>query len=97
MSNSLLEAMATALPCIASRIAGNTDLIDDGRYGRLVERPEAASWSAAILALLGQPEMARTLGAAARRRIDEEFALPIVVDRYVDLYRRMMAGSWPAP
>jgi glycosyltransferase involved in cell wall biosynthesis len=97
MSNSLLEAMATALPCIASRIAGNTDLIDDGRNGRLVERPEAASWSAAILALLGQPEMARTLGAVARRRIDEEFALPIVVDRYVDLYRRMIAGSWPAP
>ena len=39
--------------------------------------------------------MAGRLGAAARRRIDEEFALPVVVDRYVDLYRRMIAGSWP--
>jgi glycosyltransferase involved in cell wall biosynthesis len=96
MSNSLLEAMATALPCIASRIAGNTDLIDDGRNGRLVERPDAASWSAAILEWLENPEAARRLGEAARRRIDEEFALPIVVDRYVDLYRKMIAGSWPA-
>jgi L-malate glycosyltransferase len=95
MSNSLLEAMATALPCIASRIAGNTDLIDDGRNGRLVERPNAASWSAAILDLLEHPEAARALGAAARQRIDEEFALPIVVDRYVDLYRKMIAGTWP--
>jgi glycosyltransferase involved in cell wall biosynthesis len=97
MSNSLLEAMATALPCLASRIAGNTDLIDDGRNGRLIEPPDAASWSAAILDLLEHPEAARALGAAARRRIDEEFALPIVVDRYVDLYRMMIAGTWPTP
>jgi glycosyltransferase involved in cell wall biosynthesis len=97
MSNSLLEAMATALPCIASRIAGNTDLIDDGRNGRLVKRADAASWSAAILELLENPGAARALGAAARRRIDEEFALPIVVDRYVELYRKMIAGRWPTP
>jgi L-malate glycosyltransferase len=95
MSNSLLEAMATALPCVASRIAGNTDLIDDRRNGRLVEQPDAQMWAAGILELLEDPEMARRLGAAARRRIDEEFALPVVVDRYVDLYRRMIAGSWP--
>jgi L-malate glycosyltransferase len=97
MSNSLLEAMATALPCVASRIAGNTDLIDDGRNGLLVREPEAASWSAAILELLGNSETARRLGDAARRRIDDEYALPVVVDRYVDLYRKMMDGSWPAP
>jgi L-malate glycosyltransferase len=96
MSNSLLEAMATALPCVVSRIAGNTDLIDDGRNGRLVEQPDAASWAAAILELLGHTEIARRLGDAARGTIDEAFALPVVVDRYVDLYRRMIAGTWPA-
>ena len=95
MSNSLLEAMATALPCVASRIAGNTDLIQSGRQGRLVESPDAGAWSATILELLEDPESARQLGAAARRRIDEEFALPVVVDRYVDLYRRMIDGTWP--
>ena len=39
MSNSLLEAMATALPCAVSAIGGNTDLIEDGTTGRLVESP----------------------------------------------------------
>ncbi len=97
MSNSLLEAMATALPSVASRIAGNTDLIDDGRSGLLVSEPDASSWSDAILDLLESSELARRLGAAARRRIDEEFALPVVVDRYVELYRTMIAGTWPVP
>ncbi len=95
MSNSLLEAMATALPCVVSGIAGNTDLIDDGRTGRLVGEPTPASWSRALLELLEDPAEAQRLGSAARRRIDDSFALPVVVDRYVDLYRRMIDGSWP--
>jgi glycosyltransferase involved in cell wall biosynthesis len=95
MSNSLLEAMATGLPCVVSSIAGNTDLINDGLNGRLVGEPTAASWSKTLLELVENPAEARQLGDAARRRIDEEFALPVVVDRYLDLYRRMIAGTWP--
>jgi glycosyltransferase involved in cell wall biosynthesis len=95
MSNSLLEAMATGLPCVVSSIAGNTDLINDGLSGRLVGEPTAASWSKTLLELVENPAEARQLGDAARRRIDEEFALPVVVDRYLDLYRRMIAGTWP--
>ncbi len=95
MSNSLLEAMATALPCAVSGIGGNTDLIEDGTTGRLVASPTPQAWSQTMLELLDNPPEAQALGAAARRRIDEEFALSVVVDRYVDLYRKMLAGTWP--
>ena len=95
MSNSLLEAMATALPCAVSGIGGNTDLINDGTTGRLVENPTPQAWSQTLLELLDDPAAARRMGAAARQRIDEEFALSVVVDRYVELYRRMIAGTWP--
>ena len=95
MSNSLLEAMATALPCAVSGIGGNTDLIEDGVTGRLVTDATPQAWSQTLVELLDNPVEARRLGAAGRRRIDEEFALSVVVDRYVELYRRMLAGTWP--
>ena len=95
MSNSLLEAMSTALPCLASRIGGNIDLIDDGRTGLLLPADTADAWSSALIGVLEDPGFARRLGGAARERIEAEFALPVVVDRYVALYRRILAGTWP--
>ena len=92
MSNSLLEAMATALPCVVSGIGGNTDLVADGETGRLVMDPTAQAWSTCLLELLENPDEAHRLGAAARQRIDQEFAHSVVVDRYLELYRRMIAG-----
>jgi glycosyltransferase involved in cell wall biosynthesis len=95
MSNSLLEAMATALPSAVSAIGGNTDLIEDGVTGRLVSVPTAEAWTKALHELLDDPIKSKHLASAARERIDQEFALTKVVDRYVDLYHRMLAGTWP--
>ncbi len=95
MSNSLLEAMATALPCVASSIGGNTDLLDEGQTGLLVPPHDANAWSTALLRLLEKPELARELGHGARRRIEQEHALPVVVDHYVRVYRSLIAGTWP--
>jgi L-malate glycosyltransferase len=96
MSNSLLEAMATALPCVVSGIGGNTDLIADGETGRLVFDGTAATWARTLSELIHDPTSAQQLGAAARRRVDTEFALGAVVDRYLDLYRRLLERTWPA-
>jgi L-malate glycosyltransferase len=95
MSNSLLEAMATALPCLVSGIGGNTDLVADRETGRLVMEPTAEAWSTILLELLENSSEARRLGTAARERIDREFAHSVVVDRYLELYHRMIAGEWP--
>ncbi len=96
MSNSLLEAMATALPCAVSGIGGNTDLIEDRITGRLVTTPTPQAWTQTLAELLDDQADAQRLGTAARARVDEEFALTIVVDRYIELYRRMLARTWPA-
>jgi glycosyltransferase involved in cell wall biosynthesis len=92
MSNSLLEAMATGLPCVASHIGGNDDLLEPGGAGVLVDTPSTDCWATTLTRLLLDPDARNRLGASARRRVDEEFSLERVVGRYVELYRRLTAG-----
>jgi glycosyltransferase involved in cell wall biosynthesis len=96
MSNSLLEAMSTALPCIVSGIGGNTDLIQDGETGRLVPDPTPQSWAKTLLEVIENPDQAQQMGRSARALIEREFSLRAVVDRYIELYGQMISGEWPA-
>jgi glycosyltransferase involved in cell wall biosynthesis len=90
MSNSLLEAMAVGLPAVVSNIGGNTDLIVHNETGLLVDPHHARAWSDALTELLEDHEKASRLGAAARRRVVESFSIEAVVDRYVELYERLI-------
>lgn len=93
MSNSLLEAMATALPCVASDIGGNQDLLGRGGVGSLVAGNTPERWADTLIALINDPEERRRMGAAARQRIDEEFSREVVGARYVGLYRQLLGRS----
>ena len=93
MSNSLLEAMATGLPCVASDIGGNQDLLGPGGAGVLVPGASAETWAGCLIALLDDPDRRARLGASARRRVVEEYDLPRVVGRYVALYRELIAAG----
>ena len=92
MSNSLLEAMATGLPCLASNIGGNSDLIEPGVTGNLLPTDQPEVWSQELIRLLGDRETARGMGRLARVRVEAEFAIEAVVDRYEDLYKRLLEG-----
>jgi glycosyltransferase involved in cell wall biosynthesis len=93
MSNSLLEAMATGLPCLVSAIGGNLDLISDGETGRVVSGGDAASWARAIDETLSDRALARTWGANALRRVTSEYSLSTITSRYETLYARLLAES----
>lgn len=70
--NSLGEAMLLGLPCVASRVGGIPDLLDDGREGVLygpAGNPEALS--AALLRVLGMPDHGAALGRAAAQRAQD--------------------------
>src|SRR5262249_27942193 len=91
MPNVLVEAMASGLPCVATRVSGSEDLIIDGQCGYLTppEQPEALA--GALLALLKDPKRARALGVAAQRRVAEEFHDLRLAERLIDLYQLAMA------
>ncbi|WP_233578630.1 glycosyltransferase family 4 protein [Tautonia sociabilis] len=93
MSNSLLEAMATGLPCIASAIGGNTDLLAPGPSGLLVPPDDRSGWAEAILRVLEDRPFARSLGTSALEAIRQQYDMRVVVDRYVELYQSLLRGG----
>ena len=65
----VLEAMATALPVIATRHAGIVDVIEHDRSGLLVDERDINAMAAQIVALACDVQRAKALGLAARERI----------------------------
>lgn len=90
----LLEAMATALPCVASRLPGVTDtVIDDGVNGVLVPPRDVAALARALEALFGDPNGARQMGAKARATIEQRHTIGTAAPQYLRIYRHLLSGS----
>jgi glycosyltransferase involved in cell wall biosynthesis len=87
LPNTLLEAMATGLPIVASNVVGVPTVIDHEFEGLLVPEGDAAALGAAIGALLGDPARAAALGRAARARVERELTWPQIARRYLGVYR----------
>lgn len=90
LPNALAEAMACGLPVLASCLDGiTTDLVRDGREGRLIAGHEPADYARALRELLGDSALLAQMGRSARRRIEDQFALDGIVERYAVLYREL--------
>jgi sugar transferase (PEP-CTERM/EpsH1 system associated) len=86
ISNTILEAMASGLPVVATRVGGNGELIQDGVTGQLIPKQDVAALTEALALYLRQPSLALQHGAAGRRRVEEQFSLPTMVAAYDRLY-----------
>lgn len=71
----LLEAMAAGRPAVCTAVGGIPEMIEDGVTGYLVPPRDARALADKLLALLGDADRARAMGAAARKRLEEEFSL----------------------
>jgi glycosyltransferase involved in cell wall biosynthesis len=89
LSMSLLEAMATGLPIVASEVSGTVQVIIPDETGILVLPGDARQLAQAVKQLLSDPARAQAMGAAARRRAEEEFSAQKQVDEHLALYRRL--------
>jgi glycosyltransferase involved in cell wall biosynthesis len=71
----LMEAMATGLPVVATRVAGIPELVEDGVSGRVVAPGEEEALAQAILDVTASPATAARMGAAGRSRVRADFDL----------------------
>lgn len=90
------EAACMARPVVASRVGGTPELIEENETGLLFERDDVDGLTAALAALLGDPERARRLGRTARDRVLARCSFDAFVTAYEAVYRRALDGSRPA-
>jgi len=89
LPNVLLEAMACALPVVATRVGGNIDIIEDGQNGMLVDCNDPEQLSRALQAVSEDRDLAKKLGAAARKTVASRFSIEQVADQYCNLYEEL--------
>lgn len=89
LPNSLLEAMAHAVPAVAFDVGGMRDAVVDGETGVLVTEVGASSLARGIQALTSDPQLRLRLGRAARALVESEFSQETELSRFEQLYLRL--------
>jgi glycogen synthase len=92
-----LEAMACGTPVVASRVGGIPEVVVDGETGWLVEPGDPAVLGRALGRALADPERARRMGEAGRRRVEAHFSWERIAERTLDVYRQAIESHRRGP
>ena len=90
LPNTIMEAMASGVPVVASDIWGNRELVIHGETGFLVPTGDRAGLARYAHKIMQDPALAARLGAAGKQRIGAEFTIQAMVDKHAALYRELM-------
>ncbi len=89
-SNAVLESMAAGLPMVVTDVGGNGEAVTDGECGFVVPAHAPDQLGKAILRLAKDADLRRNLGAAARKRVEQNFSLPACVSKYQAFYDALL-------
>ncbi len=89
ISNTLLEAMATGIPLLATAVGGNVELVQEGVVGATFTPGEVQQLSAMIENYAGDAALCARHGAAARQRALQQFSLAAMMASYQDVYETL--------
>jgi sugar transferase (PEP-CTERM/EpsH1 system associated) len=90
ISNTILEAMSTGLPVVATAVGGNAELVADGVTGVLVPPDEPGAMMRAILRYYRNPDLLAGHGRAARQQVEISFSLEAMTQGYIRVYDKAL-------
>jgi sugar transferase (PEP-CTERM/EpsH1 system associated) len=93
ISNTILEAMASGVPIVATRVGGNPELVEDGRTGTLVPADDPPAMARAIALYADDAERRAAHGAAGRAAAEARFSLGAMVRAYMGVYDRLLRAA----
>ena len=93
ISNTVLEAMATGLPVVATDVGGNTELVSHGRTGFVVESANARELSRLLCDYIDDKQLRDAHGREARRTAECKFSIDTMIHRYDKLYSSCKPGA----
>jgi glycosyltransferase involved in cell wall biosynthesis len=95
LPTTILEAMATAIPVVATDVGGATEAICDGREGLIVEPGKPEAIATAVARLISDAESARAMGLAGRERVQRDFSAQSMTATIVEqVYAPLASQSW---
>jgi sugar transferase (PEP-CTERM/EpsH1 system associated) len=90
ISNTILEAMASGLPVVATRVGGNPELVVEGETGMLVPPLDPVALAAAIRRYLVDGDLLTRHGQAGRRKAEGRFSIEAMVNGYLNVYDEVL-------
>ncbi len=90
ISNTVLEAMATGLPIVATAVGGNPELVTDEVNGRLVPVGDSQGLARVVAQLIGQPEYLKTMGSNSLDKVRRQFNWDNTVTEYLAVYDALL-------
>jgi len=95
ISNTILEAMASALPVVATAVGGNADLVLQDKTGFITPPADPQAMAQQLVALAGNPWLAFKMGQAGRQRVVSTFSMQAMVATYQRVYDQQLQLQQP--
>ena len=92
ISNTILEAMSSSLPVIATNVGGNPELVENGKTGQLVPPNNPDALATAIIKYATTQALATEAGKLGRQAVEQKFSLDSMVGAYCALYDSLLPG-----
>ena len=93
LSRVLIESLAAGVPCLASKVGGNEEIIIDGRFGRCCSSDNAQELVQYAMAILNDSELIERTRREASSFVAERFSPERQVSQILEIYHSLLSGG----